>query len=190
MNKNFEMILKNNKELLDFVSELALLSKEYNKEEGNVVSNLLINGKINRVLDNKKFKKYFKNAICLPPKEDGKSKLMIIDINGLNWMFSIENKTSKLTDVSKVFSGLNLVIRHKRNKSIISKNEENADPLLDITNEELNVEKSELVYITKDTDLKDLVGYNINNFIFPRDNNVDIKESYEKRNILRKVFSF
>lgn len=186
MNKNFKEILEINK---DFLSTMNLIIDSSLEKEKSLFSTAINKTYIERELKSKKLSKYFKHVICFPALVEDRC-LFVMDINGLNWRFTLEDKKNRLISVSKVFPEQNLIIKHNKKDSIISKNIDKAEPLLDITNRKLTESEAEFIYLTKDVDINVLINTNSEAFTFPEVDGLNIKEAYAKKSIIKSFFKF
>lgn len=186
MNKNFKEIVEINK---DFLSTMNLIIDSSLEKEKSLFSTAINKTYIERELKSKKLSKYFKHVICFPALVEDRC-LFVMDINGLNWRFTLEDKKNRLISVSKVFPEQNLIIKHDKKKSIICKNIDNSEPLLDITNKKLTESEAEFVYLTKDVDVSNLINFNPDNFFFSEVDGLNIKDAYAKKSIIKSFFKF
>lgn len=183
MNKNLEIIIENNSDFIETIKSMFI----HLDKKRNTISEIFTHHSVEKYLQEKKLDKYIKHAFTLP-KLDRNDTLIIVDINNVNWEFKIKDNPIELIGVFKVFEDLSIVIRHKKNISELTDNNDVPQVLISFTDRIITQQEAEVVLLTYDMDISDFINKNLVYFIFPKIDNISIKEAYKKDNILSKLF--
>lgn len=183
MNKNFQSILENN---AGFIETVALIIKNLEKKKTSGLG-FFNNYDIEKYLEEEGLSKYIKNAFPFP-KLKKNDTLIIVDINNVNWNFKIKDNPIELVGVFKVLEDFDLVLRHKPDRSEFADNNDVPQVLTTFTDSIITQQEAEVVLLTYDVDISAFTNKNLDDFIFPKVNNISIKEAYKKDSIFSKLF--
>lgn len=183
MNKNFESILKNN---ADFIETMRSIVVDLDKKS-NSSSEVFSSHSFEKYLQEKKLDKYIKNAFPLP-RLNRNDTLIIVDINNVNWKFNIKVEPIEFVGVFKVLEEFGFVVRHRPDKSEFADNSDFPQVLTTFTDSIITQQEAEVVLLTYDVDISAFTNKNLDDFIFPKVNNISIKEAYKKDSIFSKLF--
>lgn len=172
MNKNFELILNNNKEFINSISNIYSeykFAKSINK----------IEDKFKSFLKEKELSHLFSYVVLVEDKiKKGDStfdQLSLKDNYGIYWIFSMNKEKVELESVSTTFMNNMIALEHDKDLSTIYSQTSKLKLYIELTDNVNTKEIVELNSLNYDINIESVFKYDINNFVF-----LDYKEFLSK----------
>lgn len=176
MNNNFEIVLNNNKEFINSISNImskiyseCSISEDIKKIEDDFIS-FLIEKDLSHLF---RYLLLVKDGIR---KENNTSDALNLKDNyGIFWVFSINKEKVELESVSTTFMNNMIALEHDKDVSTIFSQTSKLKLYIELTDNVNTKEIVELNSLNYDINIESIFNYNINNFIF-----LDSKEFISK----------
>lgn len=175
MNSNFEYILEENATFLNIVKKSMI----ENFTESQHMSMLSL--KFKKDLKVKKMDSLFSGIVFLNDKKNKNMSqtVMLTDKKGINWQFNLEKNNAELKKVEKAYG--DFVIEYNNKTSYIKCYKPEAMLTVAFNGSVINKELVEMVAITTDYDIENLLGLGVDFFKFSKEDQCFMEKNKNKK---------